>query len=156
MCLFCVVLCLGRVIAMSWSLVQGVLPSVKWPWNHKNHRPGPRGCRASEKKYEYFAVCIRVFFTKIVYVTFPAVLTLLVNVTSLFAVSNLTTNVLNATDWQLLLSFIWQSKRMARTFLSVSMCPSLWAEVAHFQLTYTLRSCLCDLLLTSQVQGNCN
>jgi hypothetical protein len=31
----CVVLCLGRGHATSWSLVQGVLPSVKWLWNWK-------------------------------------------------------------------------------------------------------------------------
>jgi hypothetical protein len=29
----CVVLCLGRGLATSWSPVQGVLPSVKWWWN---------------------------------------------------------------------------------------------------------------------------
>jgi hypothetical protein len=45
MCLFCVwvVLCLGSGLATSWSLVQGVLPSVKWSWNWKNQRPGPTG-----------------------------------------------------------------------------------------------------------------
>jgi hypothetical protein len=44
MCLFCVcvVLCLGRGLATSWSPVQGVLPSVKWSWNWKK-RPGPTG-----------------------------------------------------------------------------------------------------------------
>jgi hypothetical protein len=36
-CLFCVcdVLYLGRGLATSWSLAQGVLPSVKWSWNWK-------------------------------------------------------------------------------------------------------------------------
>jgi hypothetical protein len=29
----CVVLCLRRGLATSWSLVRGVLPSVKWSWN---------------------------------------------------------------------------------------------------------------------------
>jgi hypothetical protein len=29
----CVVLCLGRGLATSWSPVQGVLPSVKWSRN---------------------------------------------------------------------------------------------------------------------------
>jgi hypothetical protein len=38
----CVVLCLGRGLATSWSLAQGVLPSVKWSWNWKQ-RPGPKG-----------------------------------------------------------------------------------------------------------------
>jgi hypothetical protein len=44
MCLFCVcvVLCLGRGLATSWSLVQGVLPSVKLSRNG-NKRPGPTG-----------------------------------------------------------------------------------------------------------------
>jgi hypothetical protein len=44
MCLFCVyvVLCLGRGLMASWSLVQGVLPSVKWSWNWKIKRPGPK------------------------------------------------------------------------------------------------------------------
>jgi hypothetical protein len=43
MCLFCacVVLCLGRGLAMSWSLVQGVLPTVykikKLKWNEAFH-----------------------------------------------------------------------------------------------------------------------
>jgi hypothetical protein len=37
MCLFCVcvVLCLSRGIATSWSPVQGVLQSVKWSWNRE-------------------------------------------------------------------------------------------------------------------------
>jgi hypothetical protein len=43
MCLFYVsVLCLGRGLATSWSLVQGVPPSVKWSWNWKQ-RPGHKG-----------------------------------------------------------------------------------------------------------------
>jgi hypothetical protein len=44
MCLFCiyVVLCLGRVLATSWSLVQGVLTSVKMIVKLKK-RPGPMG-----------------------------------------------------------------------------------------------------------------
>jgi hypothetical protein len=44
MCLFCicVVLCLGRGLATSWSLVQGVLPSVKWSWNWSRGQD-PRG-----------------------------------------------------------------------------------------------------------------
>jgi hypothetical protein len=50
MCLFCVVLCLGRGLATSWSLVQGVLPSVKWSWKWKAEARAQGGCRASEKK----------------------------------------------------------------------------------------------------------
>jgi hypothetical protein len=52
MCLFCVcvVLCLGRGLATSWPLAQGVLPFVKWSWNWKIRGQGPRGCRASEKE----------------------------------------------------------------------------------------------------------
>jgi hypothetical protein len=55
MCLFCVcvVLCLGRGLATSWSLVQGVLPSVKWSWNWKKSEARAQGgCRASEKKID--------------------------------------------------------------------------------------------------------
>jgi hypothetical protein len=52
-CLFCVcvVLCLGRALATSWSLVQGVLPSVKWSRNWKKQRPGPKGAVEPVKKY---------------------------------------------------------------------------------------------------------
>jgi hypothetical protein len=46
----CVVLCLGRGLATSWSLVQGVLPSVKWSWNWKAEVRAQRGCRVGEKK----------------------------------------------------------------------------------------------------------
>jgi hypothetical protein len=44
-CLFCVcvVPCRGRGLATSWSLVQGVLPSIKWSWNWKIRGQGPRG-----------------------------------------------------------------------------------------------------------------
>jgi hypothetical protein len=51
MCLFCVcvVLCLGRGLATSWSLLQGVLPSVKWSWNWKAEAGAQGGCTASEK-----------------------------------------------------------------------------------------------------------
>jgi hypothetical protein len=47
----CVVLCLGRCLATGWSLVQGVLPSVKnWLQNWKRGQgPGFAG-RAIEKK----------------------------------------------------------------------------------------------------------
>jgi hypothetical protein len=47
--LCCVVLCLDRGLAISWSLVQGVLPSVKWSWNWKQ-RPGPKGAVESVEK----------------------------------------------------------------------------------------------------------
>jgi hypothetical protein len=52
MCLFCVcvVLCLGRGLATSWSLVQAVLPSVKMIMKLKKEARAHRGCRASEKK----------------------------------------------------------------------------------------------------------
>jgi hypothetical protein len=53
MCLFCVcvVLCSGRGLETGWSLVQGVLPSLKMIIKLKKHRPGPKGgCRASGKK----------------------------------------------------------------------------------------------------------
>jgi hypothetical protein len=52
MCLFCVcdVLCLGRGLATSWSLVQGVLPYVKWSWNKKSEVRVQGGCRGSKKK----------------------------------------------------------------------------------------------------------
>jgi hypothetical protein len=53
MCLFCVcvVLCLGRGLAMSWTLIQGVLLPVKWSWNWKKSEARAQGgCRASEKK----------------------------------------------------------------------------------------------------------
>jgi hypothetical protein len=46
----CVVLCLGSGLTTSWSLVQGVLPSVKWSWNLKAEARAQVGCRASEKK----------------------------------------------------------------------------------------------------------
>jgi hypothetical protein len=50
-CLFCacVVLCLGRGLATSWSLVQGILPSEKWSWNWKVEARALESCRASEK-----------------------------------------------------------------------------------------------------------
>jgi hypothetical protein len=52
MCLFCVcvVLCLGRGLATSWSLVKGVQPSVKWSWNWKTEARAQGGCRVTEKK----------------------------------------------------------------------------------------------------------
>jgi hypothetical protein len=48
MCLFCVcaVLCLGRGLAMSCSLIQGVLPIVNKSGNWKEARTH-KGCRAS-------------------------------------------------------------------------------------------------------------
>jgi hypothetical protein len=46
----CVVLCLGRGLATSWSLVQGVLPSVKWSWNWKSEARAQGRCTVSEKK----------------------------------------------------------------------------------------------------------
>jgi hypothetical protein len=52
MCLFwvCVVLCLGRVFATSWSLIQGVLPSAKLSRNWKSEARAQGRCKASEKK----------------------------------------------------------------------------------------------------------
>jgi hypothetical protein len=52
MCLFCVcvVLCLGRGLATSWSLVQGVLPTVNDHETEKSEARVHGGCRASEKK----------------------------------------------------------------------------------------------------------
>jgi hypothetical protein len=54
MCLFCVcvVLCLGRGLATSRSLVQGVLPSIKMIMKVKEEVRAHGGCRASEKKIE--------------------------------------------------------------------------------------------------------
>jgi hypothetical protein len=51
-CIFCVyvVLCLGRGLATGWSLVQGVLPSVKWSWNWKAETRAQGSCVASRKK----------------------------------------------------------------------------------------------------------
>jgi hypothetical protein len=46
----CVVLCLGRGLATSWSLAQGVLSSVKWSWNWKAEARAQGGCTASDKK----------------------------------------------------------------------------------------------------------
>jgi hypothetical protein len=48
--LCCVVLCLRRGLATSWSLVQGVLPSVKMIMKLKEEARAHGGCRASEKK----------------------------------------------------------------------------------------------------------
>jgi hypothetical protein len=56
MCFFCVcvVLCLARGLATSRSLVQRVLPSVKWSWSWKSEVRAQGGCRASEKiKYSW-------------------------------------------------------------------------------------------------------
>jgi hypothetical protein len=48
MCMYlfcvCVVLCLGRGLTTSWSLVQGVLPSVKLSWNWKSEAGAQGGC----------------------------------------------------------------------------------------------------------------
>jgi hypothetical protein len=54
MCLFCVcvVLCLDRGLATSWSLVQRVLPSVKWSWNWNRGQVPTEGCRAIEEEEE--------------------------------------------------------------------------------------------------------
>jgi hypothetical protein len=52
-CVYAFILCLccpGRGLATSWSLVQGVLPCVKWSWNWKTEARAQGGCRASEKK----------------------------------------------------------------------------------------------------------
>jgi hypothetical protein len=46
------ILCLGRGLATSWSLVQGVLRSVKWSWNWKSEARAQGGYRASEKMDE--------------------------------------------------------------------------------------------------------
>jgi hypothetical protein len=53
MCLFfvCVVLCLGRGLATSPSLVQGALNSVKWSWNWKIRGKGQRGLYSQWKRY---------------------------------------------------------------------------------------------------------
>jgi hypothetical protein len=56
MCLFCVSvsLCSGRDLATSRSLVQGVLPSVKWSWNWKKYETRAQdGCRASERNVNF-------------------------------------------------------------------------------------------------------
>jgi hypothetical protein len=55
MCLFCVciVLCLDRGFATRWSLIQGVLPSVKMIMKLIEEARAQGGCRASEKKYMY-------------------------------------------------------------------------------------------------------
>jgi hypothetical protein len=60
MCLFCVcvVLCLSRGLATSWSLVQRVLPSVKWSWNWKAEARTHGGCRASGNIYIYIYIYI--------------------------------------------------------------------------------------------------
>jgi hypothetical protein len=43
--------CVGRCLALSWSLIQGVLPYVYKRLRNQNRRPGPgKGCRATEKK----------------------------------------------------------------------------------------------------------
>jgi hypothetical protein len=51
MCLFCVcvALRLGRGLATGWSLLQGVLPSVKMIMKLKAGARAQGGCRASEK-----------------------------------------------------------------------------------------------------------
>jgi hypothetical protein len=51
-CLFCicVILYLGRGLATSWSLIQGVLPSVNWSWNWKTEARAQGGCKAREKR----------------------------------------------------------------------------------------------------------
>jgi hypothetical protein len=46
----CVVLCLGRGLATSWSLVQGVLPSLKVIMKLKEEVRSLGGCRASERQ----------------------------------------------------------------------------------------------------------
>jgi hypothetical protein len=50
-CLFCVYvfMCLARGLVTSWSLVQGVLPTVKRSWNWKSEARAQGDCRASEK-----------------------------------------------------------------------------------------------------------
>jgi hypothetical protein len=65
MCLFCVcvVLCLGRGLATSWSLVQGVLPSVQIIMKLKEVARSHGGCRASEKKKQYKSVNRAVYTT---------------------------------------------------------------------------------------------
>jgi hypothetical protein len=52
MCLFCVcaVLCLGRGLVTSWSLIQRVLPIVNRSGNWKEAR-AQKGCRAIKKNY---------------------------------------------------------------------------------------------------------
>jgi hypothetical protein len=53
----CVVLCLGRGLATSWSLVQGVLPSVKWSWNWKIRGQSPTGAvESAKRKYSNFSM----------------------------------------------------------------------------------------------------
>jgi hypothetical protein len=46
----CVVLCLGRGLATIWSLVRGVLPSVKVIMKLKEEARAHGGCRGSEKQ----------------------------------------------------------------------------------------------------------
>jgi hypothetical protein len=59
MCLFCVcvVLYLGRGLATSWSLVQGILPSVKMIMKLKK-KPEPMGAvEPAKKKCDERALC---------------------------------------------------------------------------------------------------
>jgi hypothetical protein len=59
-CLFwvCVVRCLGRGLATSWSLVQAVLSSVKRSWNGKQ-RPGLRRAVEPVKKQNCIIQTVR-------------------------------------------------------------------------------------------------
>jgi hypothetical protein len=63
MCLFCVrvVLYLGRGLATSWSLVQGVLPSVKMIMKLKKQRPGLKGAVETVKKLVLVVVVVIIF-----------------------------------------------------------------------------------------------
>jgi hypothetical protein len=62
MCLFCVcvVLYLGRGLATSWSLAQGILPTVKMMMKLKK-RPGPTGAVEPVKKVAYTVLIITRF-----------------------------------------------------------------------------------------------
>jgi hypothetical protein len=46
----CVVLCLDRGLATSWSPIQGVLPSVKWSMKLRNHPCAPKWERDGENR----------------------------------------------------------------------------------------------------------
>jgi hypothetical protein len=42
------------IIATSWSLISGILPSGKWSWNWKFRGQAQEGCRTSEKSNNHY------------------------------------------------------------------------------------------------------
>jgi hypothetical protein len=59
--LFCVyvVLCVGCGLAIGWSLVQGILPTVySCTLRNWNSGQGPKGCKAIERKKIKFSLCL--------------------------------------------------------------------------------------------------